>query len=134
MGCGIVTRLNLNAVGKVIFVAPTAGNESLRLYRRYGSNIVDGKLTVSTDGRKKYMSKEYVASMQGIVWEDEYRALLDRYHEVYVFEAENEEIVGEDRFALRKLPFAGYTIIPGATHNLHGEALERFIVQCSDLL
>ena len=133
-GCGITARLELDGVGKVIFVAPAVGKESSKLADRYGADVADGKLTISKDGLKKYMSREYVASMQGIVWDNEYRKLLARYRPVYVFESGDEEIVGEDRFALRDLPFTAYKIIPGATHNLHSEALQRFFADLDGLL
>lgn len=134
MGCGVTARLDLDAVKKVIFVAPAAGAETRKLTERYGDDVAKGKLTVSVDGLKKYMSKEFVDSVYGIDWEDEYRKLLARFAEVYVFEAGEEEIVGKERLRLRSLPFAGYDILPGARHNLLGKPLKDFFVRLSSLI
>lgn len=134
MGCGIATMLPLDAVSKVIFVAPAAGDQMQALVERYGAAIVEGKLTTSVDGLKKFMSKEYVDSLRGVVLGERYQELLSRYKQVYAFESGSEEIVGPDRFALRDMAFAGYTIIPGATHNLTGEPLGRLFVDLNQLL
>ncbi len=124
MGCGLVTMLDLAVVAKVVFVAPTAGDETRKLIGRYGSDVRQGKLTVSVDGLKKYMSQEYVESVEGVVWQDKYQELLGRNKQIYVFEAGEEEIVGEDRLLLRDMPFAKYIVIPGAKHNFTGEPLD----------
>lgn len=134
MGCGLIAKLNLDTVSKAIFVAPTAGKETEKLASRYGADVANGKLTISSDGLKKYMSKGYFESMHGIVWEDEYRELLTRFSPIYVFESGEEEIVGKERLALRNMPFASYDIIPGATHNLHGDALQWFFKKLDALL
>lgn len=133
MGCGLITKLELGAVARAIFVAPTAGNETEKLIERYGPEVREGKLTMSSDGLKKYISKAYFDSVQGIVWQEEYKKLLTRYNPVYVFESADEEIVGQERFALREMPFASYTVIPGAKHNLAGRPLRRLFTELDTL-
>lgn len=134
LGCAIITRLDLDGVDKVIFVTPAAGTDTEKLIARYGGDIANGKRATSSDGVTRYFSAEYFASLQGITWEDEYRKLLDRYQPVYAFESEQEEIVGDERLAHRDMSFASYQIIPGGTHNLHGEALQWFLDQASSLI
>jgi pimeloyl-ACP methyl ester carboxylesterase len=134
LGCAITTRLDLNGVDKVIFVAPAAGTDSEKLLNRYGADIAKGKRVTSADGVTRYFSAEYFASLQGIIWEDEYRKLLARYQPIHAFESSEEEIVSEDRFAHRHMPFASYQMIPGATHNLHGEPLQWFFDLLDPLL
>jgi pimeloyl-ACP methyl ester carboxylesterase len=134
LGCAIITRLDLSAVAKVIFVTPAAGTDSEKLAQRYGADIMDGKLAIGTDGAKRFFSKEYMNSLQGITWEDEYRKLLERYQPVYAFEAEDEEIVGEERLTHRDMPFAAYKIIPHAKHNLRGQPLQWFFNELDKLL
>lgn len=134
LGCAITTRLDLSGVAKVIFVTPAAGTDTEKLIARYGADIANGKRATSSDGVTRYFSAEYFASLQGITWEDEYRKLLDRYQPVYAFESEQEEIVGDERFAHRDMPFVSYQIIPGGTHNLSGEALQWFFDHVDPLI
>lgn len=135
MGCGIITQLDLNKVSEVIFVAPASGDQHASLTKRYGKDILKGKVVTTSDGLTKYITKEYVDSVRGIVWEKEYEKFLERYRQpVYVYESGDEEIVGKDRFKHRDMPFTDYKIIPGATHNLHGEALRMLFGELDDLL
>jgi pimeloyl-ACP methyl ester carboxylesterase len=134
MGCGIVTRLDLSGVAKIIFVAPAAGNATQKLIERYGPKVADGLLIKTSDGLTKLVSKEYFDSVQGIVWEEEYKKLLQNYKDVYVFESGDEEIVGDERLAHRDLPFADYKIISGATHNYAGEALQKLYTELDAFL
>ncbi|MCA9325393.1 alpha/beta hydrolase [Candidatus Saccharibacteria bacterium] len=123
MGCGIATQLDTTSVDRMVFVAPVAGDFMGKQINRYGPEVEQGMVVKTSDGLTKFLTKEYVASFKGIVWEDEYRKFLQKYHEVYVFESGDEEIVGEERLTHRDMPFAEYTIIPGAKHNLAGEPL-----------
>jgi|GEM_PF-3136106 len=134
MGCGVVSQLTFDKVTRVIFVTPAAGDEEAKQVNRYGEDVVEGKEVISSDGLIKYLSKEFIASVQGLKWEQEYQKMLDRFSQVYVFEAGDEEIVGEDRFAHRTMPFAGYKIIPGAKHNLAGEPLQHFFAELDTLM
>ena len=134
MGCGVVTKLDLSDVAKVVFVAPAAGNATQKLIERYGPEVAEGLLTKSSDGLTKLVSKEYFDSVRGIVWEDEYKRLLKSYDKIYVFESGDEEIVSDERLTHRDLPFAGYKVIPGAKHNYTGDALQRLFVELDTLL
>ena len=134
MGSGLITQLDLTNVSRAIFVAPAAGKETDKLISRYGADVANGKVTISSDGLKKNMSKEYFESVQGVVGGDEYRRLLAHFASVYVFESGDEEIVCEERFELRDMPFANYEIIPGATHNVHDKALQQLFASLNSLL
>lgn len=135
MGCGVAAKLELDDVEKVIFVAPTAGKEFVKLKRRYGDNITKtGGIVKTTDGLNKFISKEYLDSVKSIDWEEEYKKLLNRFSEVYVFESGAEEIVGEERILHKDMPFKVHKIIHGATHNYHGEALSLLYAELDSLL
>ena len=135
MGCGVSAQLELDDVEKVIFVTPGAGNEFMKLKKRYGEDIINGGgMVKTTDGLNKLISKDYLESVSKITWENEYSKLLKKFQNVYVFEAGDEEIVGDDRFKHRDMPFKSYQIIPGATHNLHGKALKLFFVELEYLV
>jgi hypothetical protein len=134
MGCGIAARLNLEGVSRALFVTPTAGDEIRKLMQRYGPGILQGMEVTTSDGLLKIIPKEYIASVEGIVWENEYRKLLEHYSAVHVFEAGDEEIVGDERLAHRDMPFASYTTIPGAHHNLSGKPLQAFFTQADPLV
>lgn len=134
MGCGIVTRLDLSEIEKVVFVTPGAGDALGKLIERYGDSIKGGGSINTSDGLKKYLSKEHVDSIDQINWEDEYSKLLGRYPEVYAFEAEEEEIVSEERFKHRDMPFRKYKFINGASHNLSGEPLQAFFIELDKLV
>lgn len=134
LGCGVVSRMDLSGVEKVIFVAPAAGNIIDTMKKRYGDDIVQGKTVTTTDGLIKDIPKEYVDSVKDITWEDEYRKLLASYKPVHVFESGAEEIVADDRFAHRDMPFASYKIIPGAVHNYAGKDLENLFAELDPLL
>lgn len=133
-GCAVSSRLDLTDVSKVVFVAPAAGDETAKLLDRYGDDIVNGKETKSSDGLTKFISKEFVDSVRGKVWEEEYQNLLARYKEVYCFESDAEEIVGDERLEHRKMPFAGYEIIEGALHNYSGDSLNKLCNHLDKLL
>jgi hypothetical protein len=134
MGCAVASQLDLSGVDKVIFVAPAAGDIYPRLVKQYGPDIANGKLVKSTDGLTKLLSKEYIDSVKGVVREREYQKMLQHYNQVYVFEAGDEEIVGDERLAHRDMPFAGYKIIPGAKHNVAGEPLRKLFVEIDRLV
>lgn len=134
MGCGVIARLDLGNVKSVVFVAPAAGDATARLVKRYGDDITNGMIVKTSDGLTKYISKEYVQSVTGIVWEEEYDKLLLRYKTVHVFESGNEEVIGEDRFKHRTMPFASYSTIAGAKHNLAGPPLELLFKELDSLL
>ncbi len=134
MGCGVAARLDTKDVSKMIFIAPTAGDETKKLLERYGPAIMQGQVVKSSDDLTKNLSKEYVDSVQGIVWEEEYPKLLERFPEVYVFEAGNEEMISQERFKHRAMPFAGYKIMPGATHNVSGQALQALFAELDPLM
>lgn len=134
MGCGVASHLKLDDVDKVIFVAPAAGNATNKLIERFGPEVANGMMTKSSDGLSKLISKEYFSSVDGIVWEDEYRKMLARYPEVYVFASGAEEIVGEERLAHRDMGFKQYTVILDATHNYSGEASKKLFAQMDKLV
>ncbi len=135
MGCGVATRLGLTDVERVIFVAPAAGDLIQKLAERYGKSIAEqGGMTHTSDGLNKLVTKEYIESVKGLVWEEEYEKLLKSYPEVYVFESGEEEIVADERFKHRNLPFKNYKIIPGAKHNYAGEALKELFTELDTLL
>jgi len=134
MGCGIVSQLDLSGVAKAIFVAPAAGDAAQKLIERYGPDVANGKLTKTKDGLTKLVSKEYFDSIQGIVWEEEYKKLLQHFGQVHVFESGDEQIVGDERKAHRDMPFASYRIIPGAKHDYSGEALPTLLLELDKLL
>jgi hypothetical protein len=134
MGCGIAARLDTSDVDRIIFVAPTAGAEKAKLIKRYGPDIIDGKVVKTTDGLTKVITKEYYESVKDIVWEEEYQKLLKRFPAVYVFASGAEEIVGDERLVHEDMPFAAYTVIEGAPHNYAGESLERLYKQLDQLL
>jgi hypothetical protein len=127
MGCAVASFLDLSDVNAIIFEAPGAGSQEESLVERYGPEILQGKAVTTSDGLLKVITKEYVDSVRGKNWEDAYTDLLTNFQQVYVFEAGDEEIVGDGRFAHRSLPFAKYEIIPKAKHNLSGEPLEHFL-------
>jgi len=135
MGCAIITFVeDLSGVEAIVFVTPGAGAQGPSLVKRYGPDILRGKIVTTSDGLYKNIPAEYVASVKGLVWEDQYAKLLHRFHPVYCFEAADEEIVGDERLVHRTLPFDDYQIIPHATHNLHGAPLEDFFTRLDPLL
>lgn len=88
----------------------------------------------TSDGLNKVVTAEFFASMKGVVWEEEYAKLLQRYQPVYAFEAGEEEIVSDERLKHRDLPFTQYEIIPGAHHNLSGPPLADFLVRADKII
>lgn len=135
MGCGIATKLDLREVKRVVFVAPAAGNVLEKLAQRYGKGIAtNGGMTKTSDGLNKLITKEYVDSIRGIIWETEYEELLNRFPEVYVFESGEEEIVGEERLKHKGMSFKDFKVISGATHNLKGKALEQLFQELDALI
>lgn len=134
MGCGVAAKLDLSDVVQVIFIAPAAGDQRAKLHARYGDAIASGMEVKTSEGSTKFIPKEFYDSVEGIVWEREYEKLLQRFPRVYVYESGDEEIVGEERFAHRNMPFASYEIIPGAAHNFSGEALQKLFANMDVLL
>ncbi len=53
MGYGIIAHLQLADVAQVIFVAPTAGDQTAGLLERYGSDILEGQEPLSIRGALK---------------------------------------------------------------------------------
>ncbi len=122
MGCGINARLDLSDISGSIFVAPTAGDFATKYTARYGDDVWFGKIVKSRSkaGTSKNITKEFMDSVKSIDWDKEYKELLSKYPNIHVFESGAEEIVGEERFELRDMPFASYDIIEGAKHNFEG--------------
>ena len=134
MGCPISCLLNLDGIAGVIFVAPAVGAPEKTMIERYGENIVNGKKVVTSDGYTKIIPKEYYDSVRGLVWEDEYEKLMQRFSPVHVFESGDDEIVGEGRFAHRKIPFTSYQIIEGAKHNFQYRFSEELFAKIDKIL
>jgi hypothetical protein len=123
MGCGVITQLDLADVSAVFFVAAAVGSPQPELIKRFGPDIAQGKTTTSSDGLKKIITAEYFDSIKDINWEDEYNKLVQRYSPVYAYEAAEDEILDDRRFAHRNIPFTSYNIISAAKHNLTGQPL-----------
>jgi hypothetical protein len=135
MGCGVASLLNIDDVSRMILIAPAGGDVLKLMVQRYGQSIVKGSLIKTSDGLNKLLSKEYVNSIGGVIWEQKYEKLLKNFSEVYAYEAGDDDIVTEERRApLRPMPFASYKIINGATHNFHGEALEKLYKEIDELI
>ncbi len=135
MGCGVASLLDTKNVSRMILAAPASGNVVDLMVSRYGENILEGGLIRTSDGLNKLLSKEYVQSVDGVAWEEKYQKLLQNFKDVYVFESADDEILTEERKALvRPLPFKSLVVIEGATHNLHGEALEKLYQEIDDLI
>jgi hypothetical protein len=133
-GCDVSCALGLDGVNAVVFVTPGTGTPALKLIERYGPDIVLGKTITTSDNLQKTYTPEYYSSIKGRSREDEYAKLAQRFHPVYVFEAENDQTVGDERFAHRDIPFTKYEIIPGAKHNLAGPPLRDFLSRLDQLL
>jgi len=135
MGCGVSSLIDTKGISRMILVTPAGGDVVKLMISRHGEDILQGGMVKTSDGLNKLLSKAYVDSVSGVIWEEKYTNLLERFKEVYVFEAGKDEIVTEERRApLRTLPFAKYSVIDGATHNLHGEALEKLYTEIDDLI
>ena len=135
MGCGVASLLDVRNVTRMIFITPASGDVVQINVARYGKHILDGSMVKTSDGLNKLFSKEYMDSVSGVKWEEKYTALLKHFGEIYVFEAGSDEILTEERRAAnRTLPFKGYKVIDGATHNFHDEALEKLYSEIDDLL
>lgn len=135
MGCGVSSLLDTRDIRQMILVTPAGGDVLKLMIDRYGEGIVSGGLIRTSDGLNKLISKEYVDSVGGVIWEEKYTQLLENFKEVYVFEAGEDDIISEDRRApLRTIPFKQYTVIPGATHNLHGAALNKLFLEIDTIL
>jgi hypothetical protein len=134
MGCAVSSFLDMSDVGAVVFVTPAVGAPFQSYIERFGPDIVHGKVITSTEGTKQEFPVAFMESLKGIVWEDEYRKLVERFQPVYAFEAGNDEIVGEGRFKHRDIPFTKYEIIEGAKHNLVGQPLAGFFAKLDLLL
>lgn len=134
MGCGVVSQMDQDGVDEVIFVAPAAGTPDKRYIDRWGADIAEGKMVQTKDGLNKLITKEFMDSIKDITWEKEYPKMLKKFSNVHVFESGDEEIVGEERFTHRSMPFASYEIIPGAKHDLNGSSLELLYKKLDKLL
>jgi len=134
MGCPISCMLDLSGVEGVIFVAPAVGAPEKTMIERYGAEIVEGKKVLTSDGHTKIIPKKYYDSIRGLVWEEEYKKLVERYSPVHVFESGNDEIVGDGRFAHREIPFTSYQIIDGAKHNFQYEFSEELFSRIDKIL
>jgi pimeloyl-ACP methyl ester carboxylesterase len=134
MGCGVAALMDLRDVSTVVLVTPAVGAPYQGYIERYGADIVNGKIITSSEGTQQEFPAEFMASTKGIVWEDEYRKLVARFQPVYAFEAADDEIVGDGRFAHRNIPFTKYVIIPGAKHNLSGQPLTDFLANLDNSL
>lgn len=129
MGCGVTARIDLGDVAAVFFIAAATGTPAKYLIERYGNHIVNGKTVTTSDGLTKIITKEYYDSIQGINWENEYAQLVARYSPVYTYEAGDDEVLGEGRFAHRTIPFTSYETIEGAKHNFSGEHLNELFTR-----
>lgn len=135
MGCVVASQVVSPAITSYVMVTPAAGNQRNSLIRRYGEGISEGQIVLSSEGTRKHITKAYFESIKDIDREVLYQDFLKRVTvPVYAFEAGDEDIVGEERFAHRTMPFTDYQIIPGATHNLHGAALDDFFGRVDSLL
>jgi pimeloyl-ACP methyl ester carboxylesterase len=134
MGCGVAALTDLHDVNAVVLVTPAVGTPYQGYIERYGADVVNGKTITSSEGTQQEFPAEFMASTKGIVWEDEYRKLAASPLPVYAFEAADDEIVGDGRFAHRDIPFTKYVIIPGAKHNLSGQPLADFFANLDNLL
>jgi hypothetical protein len=133
MGCAVTCFLDLSGVASIIFEAPAAGAPRQALIDRYGPDIVKGKTVTTSDGLRKVVPLEYIESIAGLDWEDEYRKLVARYKPVYVFAAGDEEIVSDERLEHEHI-FKHFEIIPHATHNLSGAPLADFLRRLDKIL
>ena len=134
MGCPITCKLNLDKVAGVIFISPAVGAPEKTMVVRYGADIVEGKTVLTSDGLTKIIPKSYYDSIRGLVWEDEYSKLVDRFSPVYTFESGDDEIVGDGRFAHRDIAFNDYQIIDGAKHNFTGRHSEELFAKIDLIL
>lgn len=135
MGCGVSSLVDTEGIARMILVAPAGGDVVKLMVSRYGEGVLNGGMVKTSDGLNKLLSKAYVDSVGGIVWEEKYENLLKRFKEVYAYESGEDEIVTEERRApLRTMPFATYKVIEGATHNLHGDALKKLYSEIDNLI
>jgi hypothetical protein len=125
MGCGIASLMDTSDVSGIIFVAPGVGKQVENYIARYGKDIVNGKIVKTSDGLTKHISKEFMDSATDIYWQAEFLKLLKQLPAVHVFESGADEIVDEERFELRDMSFASYTIVEGAPHNFSGKYAEE---------
>ena len=133
MGCGVASLLKTDNIKAMVFVAPAAGKPEQSLIARYGPETVNGKTVTTSDGRNKVITREYYESVKGVSWEDAYADLVKRFSPVYVYESSNDEIVGDGRLMHREIPFARYTVIAGAKHNLSGAPLAKLFAELDGL-
>ncbi len=133
-GGGVASLLNLESVKSLVLVTPTAGSSFESYVERHGKDVENGLQVTTSDGLKKEYSAEFMKSIKGIVWEDKYAELMKGTVPVYVFEAGSDEIIGDERFALRNIPFTNYFILKGAHHNLSGKNLTEFFEKLDPIL
>jgi Lipase (class 3) len=134
MGCAVASYLDLSDVSMIVFEAPGAGSPQEGLVERYGPDILQGKTVTTSDGLVKVITKAYVDSVKTLNWEDAYSQLLKNFQPVYLFEAGDEEIVGDDRLAHRSMAFTQCQILPNAKHNLSAAPLTDFLFRFSKIL
>jgi pimeloyl-ACP methyl ester carboxylesterase len=133
-GCGVASFLGTSDVSALVLVTPTVGTPFKSYTKRYGKGIINGKTITTIDGLKKEYTADFMNSVKDISWENEYAKLIKNYAPTYVFEAGEDEIIGEERSVLRNFPFTSYDIIHGAKHNLSGVALTEFFSKLDTLV
>lgn len=134
MGCGVAALLDTAGISGFIFVAPAVGAQTEKYIKRYGPDIINGKVVKTTEGFYKNISKEFMDSVANIKWQKTYSELLSRFPAVHVFESGADEIVDEERFELREMPFASYQIIEDAPHNFHSKYSTELFRKIDSLL
>lgn len=126
MGAGVAAMLDTQPSNNYVLVAPAVGAQCQKYIARYGQTIVDGMIVTTSDGLYKNITKEFMDSVKTIKWQDVYAQLLQTNRTVHVFESGADEILDDERFELRGMPFTSYIIIDGASHNLSGEYFSDF--------
>lgn len=134
MGCGVTALMDTTGITGVIFVAPGVGNQVEKYIERYGANVVNGIRTETTDGLVKYISKEFMDSVRGITWQDKFSQLIEKHSNVHAFESGADEIVDDERFELRAMPLASYTIIEGTPHNFSGQYPDELFMKIDQII
>lgn len=132
-GCGVVSQLKLEGVNAIVLVTPAAGRSFRNYVDQFGESVANGLQVTSSDGIKKEYTAEFMDSIKNISWEEEYARLAKGPIPVYVFEAGADEIIGEERFAHREIPFTKYFILDRAPHNLVGKPLADFFAKLDPL-
>ncbi len=134
MGCGVATFIDTAVLHAMVLVTPAAGNPLKGYLEEYGNDIMNGKVVRNREGTKVNFTAGFVGSMKDIDWKREYEKLVEKFAPTYVFEAGDDEIIGEARFSLRDVPFTKYFILDRAKHNLAGISLEDFFAKLEPLI